>query len=373
MAQEIYKVKTFDQIVDSMRRYLIGKSSTLNNFNEGSRILTLLESVALIISRSENDFFQSLKLAIPVAIYDGFGFSKKIGVQSSGKLTFYRGTPADKDYVIPSGTTITLNGIQFTTTEDGLLSLGATQSNQPNAQCTIVGTQGNINAFAIDTLSGYGSFVNQPDGVESCKNLVPFTNGEDEESDDARVARFNTYIGGLARSTLSGIKSAVLSVSGISAVTIVENFPKIGYVTIYADNGSGTISTEQIDEILKIINGDPNDSVNYPGYRAAGIIFSVIAPTIQYINVTALVSIISTSSYDDATIKATVNNAIVQYLNTRQLGNDIILSELVTVAMNSHPDVYDFSVSIPTNNVIITSDKVARAGTISLSSTRVSA
>lgn len=363
---EIYRPKTFLQLYDAMRRYLIGESSTYTNFNTGSRLRVLLESIALIISQTHNDFYQGLKIAIPVSTYNAFDFERKAGVAASGSLEFTRSTPAGQDYTIPIGTAILLNGIRYETLVSGSITTGNTSSGNISAQCAQAGVDGNVSNGAIDTSLGQGSFVNQPDGVEACTNNVAFSGGTDQESDEDRIERFRTYISSLARSPVQGLIAGTLSVSGIVSASIVESSPSSGWVTIYADDGTGTLSAPLKTEVEKVINGDLTDPDDYPGYRAAGIQVRVLGPTVQTVNVTADIKILNTSLSDPTTLKSLVQTAIETYINTLRIGEDVIVSEIIAVSKDSHQDVYDIDVTVPAANVSITSDKVARTGTVTI-------
>lgn len=371
MAVEIYRVKTFDQIYDAMKRWLIGESSDLNNFNKGSRLSVLLEAIAMVNSQTQNDFYQALKKAIPISIYNGFDFPRLAGNAASGQLQFYRQDPATEDYSIPVGTQILLNGITFETIASASILLGQTTSGPVNAVCSTVGVSGNIGINAIDTESGQGSFVNQPNGIQTCKNPLAFSGGSDEETDEARAARFRVYINSLSRSNVQGIAAGALSVEGVKSVTIVEYFPTMGWITLYVDDGTGTVSEPLRLEVLKTINGDPNDPTNYPGYRAAGIQVQVLAPVVVSVPVQCDVKILTSSLSDDATIRTLVQTAIEQYINALRLGNDVVRTEVITAIHNAHPDVFDVDLVLPANNIAIPNDSVARTSTVTVTSTRV--
>jgi len=368
---EIYKPKTFLQILDAMKRYLVGASSTLNNFNEGSRLLVLLEAISLITSQTHNDFYQGLKLAIPTSVYNAFDFERKPGNQSSGSLEFTRVTPASQTYTIPIGTAVILNGIRFETIAAGSILIGNTSSGNINAQCTQTGVDGNISIGAINTLIGQGSFANQPDGVEACNNATVFAGGTAEESDEDRIERFRLYVSSLARATVNGLIAGALSVSGIVSASAVEHSPTPGWVTIYADDGTGTISTVLKEEIEKVINGDPNDEANYPGYRAAGIKVRVVAPIVETINATVEIKILIDSLADDSALEIAAQNALETYINTLRLGQDVVVTEIIKVIKLADEEIYDVDVTLPAANVIITDEKVAKTGTVIVTSSRV--
>lgn len=364
---EIYRPKTYSQLFDAFKKYLVGESSTLTNFNKGSRNAVLAKALSLILSKTHNDFYQGLKRGLPVSVYKGFDFNKKPGIKSSGSIEFTSNEPSGSDYDIPIGTAVIINGIKFETTIAGQLLTGNSSSGNITAQASEIGESGNIAANSIDTLVGLGSFVSQPNGIDGAKNNVAFSGGSPEETDEERLERFNLYINSLARATVPGILTGTLSVAGIVSASVIENSPYRGYITIFADDGSGTITEALAAEIYRVINGDPTDKVNYPGYRGAGIKFRVLAPTVINQDVSVQIKILNTSNANPNTLKDIAQQAIENYINTLKLGEDIVVTEIIKVVKASDPEIYDCEVLIPTINVTIQSDQIARTGTVNMS------
>jgi len=367
----IYKPKTQDQIYTAMKNFLVAKSSSLNNFNDGSRLNTILESISQESAENQNDFYQALLKAIPISIYMGFNFNKNPGTKSSGKMTFRRATSAPQTYSIPIGTQILLNGIKYQTTVEGEITSGNTSSGEIVSQCEVVGASYDIPINSIDTLIGQGSFINQPNGIESCKNETAFTNGTDEESDSDRIQRFRTFINSLARSTNSGIFFALLSVDGIKSASVVEYDPSDGWIKIYADDGTGNLSAEKKAEIEKIIAGDKDDYTNFPGYKACGIHFTVTAPTIVQIDITGVIYVPTTSELSDAEFITMATTETQKYTNALKTGQDWIKSEVITAVQNMHVDIYDFKASLPADNVTISAGQLAKTNIITYTVVRV--
>jgi hypothetical protein len=369
---EIYTVKTFDQLYQAQKKYLIGKSSTLNNFNDGSRLNTVIEANSLVISETQEDFFQALKSSIPAAVYNGWGFQKKDGSKASGKLVFSRSAVASEAYPIPIGTAIILNGIKYETIEAGSIEIGQQNSDQILAQSSTASINNNISVNAIDTLAGFGSFVNQPTGIESATNPVAFSGGTNEELESERVARFRNYVNSLAKAPKSGILSGVQSLQGIKSATVLDNYPSDGWVSIYADDGSGSLSLEKQEEIENIINGVETDFENYPGYKAAGIYIQVLAPTTYLIDIEADVTVLNSSVLTNAEIENLATTAIQNYTNTLQLGDDWVKSEAVTAVQNSNPDIYDIVISVPAaDKVSIFASQLAKTNNIDIAVVRI--
>ena len=448
---EIIKVYTAEQLYELMKNKIISDNVGLTNFNEGSRIRSILEAVALVESATGFDYLDALRKSIRIALYDGFGFSRKPATYATGYLRFYRmpaltirytggtsctmtidGTrlitncsnPAHNldinfttyttandivDYInlfgnysahlynncdstmlyhysnvdiynsrdvtnnqgfdimeqpanevfIPAGTIVTINNINIMTTLGGTIPLGSA-SGIVLSQCGIAGSTGNISVNAIDTRNGKGVLTTAITGVEYVINDSAFTGGAEEESEDERLKRFQEFIRGLQGATISGITAAVLGIAGIRSCAVRDNYPQRGQITVVADDGTGGLSIEKRAEIIKVLYGDPLDFDTYPGYRAAGIMVNVTAPTVVPINVDiTLYRIGTTSNENDILTKVKTN--VEDYINTRKLGQDVVLSEIIKRA-KTHPAVYDVVVNTPTANVSIDINSIARTG-----------
>jgi hypothetical protein len=86
---EIIKVYTGEQLFELYRNYVLGKSD-LTDFNDGSANKAILQSNSDIVSQIMMDFKEGIFQAIPVALYEGFGFKKKAATTSTGFIRPYR-------------------------------------------------------------------------------------------------------------------------------------------------------------------------------------------------------------------------------------------------------------------------------------------
>jgi len=107
----------------------------------------------------------------------------------------------------------------------------------------------------------------------------------------------------------------------------------------------------------KVVDGDPLDRANYPGYRAAGISAQVKVPQIQSQTVMILLTV--KVGFDQATAIAAVSTAVQAYINGLGIGDDVIHSEIVERSM-AVSGVYDAKVFLPSANVVISSEQLAR-------------
>jgi uncharacterized phage protein gp47/JayE len=121
--------------------------------------------------------------------------------------------------------------------------------------------------------------------------------------------------------------------------------------------GNYTRYTGLIELGQKIIDGDPNDRINYPGYRAGGVRVIVITP--QVMIQTVEVSLFISEGYDHATVEALVLTTIKNYINNLGISGDVIRTELGKRIKNIS-GIYDYNLISPSANVILLDDQMAR-------------
>ena len=454
---DILKIYTKEQLYVMYRSYILAKDVGLTDFNEGSRIRTLLESDSEIISSVSMDFKEALYKAIPIALYQGFGFSKLGAVKATGSLRIYReplfyveytgagtsakitsgaaifasavtGAPADafslayvtyatveslvnaidalanwsatlvksgsaastgiyqytaKEAVaatnylnadglditlqtdaaitINEGFSVSIDNLTILTTADGSIAAGETSA-AIACEVQTAGTGGNLAASAIDTKNGKGSINSSIDGVEQVRNDSAFSGGDTAETDAERKTRFSETVNSLNAGTESGIIAAIKGVSGVRSVGMRTSYPFKGTNTILVDDGSGTISATLQAAVEKVLYGDANDYINYPGKNVAGMGYNISAPTIVPVDLGIIVYRLPNINVDLTEIGTDVKTAIEQYVNTRSLGQDVLLSEVVRVGKNSNAAAYDLIVNSPASNKSIAESEFAKTG-----------
>jgi hypothetical protein len=112
-----------------------------------------------------------------------------------------------------------------------------------------------------------------------------------------------------------------------------------------------------IAEAQKIVDGDPLDRANYPGYRAAGIFVAVKTP--QVLIQTFSLLLVIKEGYVSADVQTAVSQAIIDYVNTLPISGDVLRAEIFRRIM-SVAGVYDVILTTPANNVILLDDQLAR-------------
>ena len=452
---KIITIYTQEQLYTMYKNKLLADNTGLTDFNEGSKVRSLIESSSDIVASISMDFKEALYNAIPIALYQGFGFPRKGAVSSTGYLRPYRkpafymtysgvGTSAlmnitsntlsisvvgapgdafsldltvytmtsdivdainllsnwnsnlikdvesntlhlysnkeiigsinylnadgldvmlasDTEISIITGYSVTIDKMQVLTTSDMIIADGESGVQCP-ASFTQTGESGNINANAIDTLNGKGYINSTLEGIENVINDSAFSGGSNEETESERKQRFSETVNALNAGTKLGIISAIRAITGIRSVGIRAAYPFKGANTILVDTGTGSISPTLLAEIEQVLYGNPDDLSNYPGKNAEGIEYVITVPIVVDINIGITVSRLSTINVDLDDIKVDVKSAIEQYINTRKLGEDVLLSEIIRVSKNSNAAVYDVTIASPLTNISISDSEFAKTG-----------
>ena len=389
-------------------------------------------------------------------------------VQSQGTVVFYTLTPGATVTVAQGTAVTTADGTQtFVTTAAATIAptnppllqghAVGQDSNQTPVVAQIPGAQGNVPALS---LTGLGR---KPVGVDGVVNPAATAFGADTESDDSLTHRIRLYPATLARSTNQALEGCVLgamdptSAALIRFSKLVEDPTRLGFSTLYVDDGSGnaekdgppvagenlcaallgpkvlaqgqTFATAQGGEtrlnfahfpikasesialvsnvrgpltfgvdyklnvanglvtfspplvqgeyILasytyyigllalaqKIVDGDPKNPAQYPGYRAAGTQVIVATPQIVLQTITASLSI--DPAYDPDVVRAATTAAMATYINSQSIGQGVLLASLIAAA-KSVAGVANVMLMNPSADVLVQDSQLARINPTSI-------
>ena len=131
----------------------------ITDFNEGSEIRNILESIAVDIYHLERNDMETTRIAFLTTAYGSWldligeskGYPRIIGLSSSGYVTFSIPDAINEEIVIPFNTIVVseVTGLQFNTTMEAVISIGETSVDVP-VQCVIHGSKGNA---AVNTVT----------------------------------------------------------------------------------------------------------------------------------------------------------------------------------------------------------------------------
>jgi hypothetical protein len=114
-----------------------------------------------------------------------------------------------------------------------------------------------------------------------------------------------------------------------------------------------------IQEVQYRLDGRGSNKVRWPGGRAGGAKLYVLPPEI--VSPALQLTVIVASGYDAATVRTRVQNEVINHVNDGGNGDDVVIAELVDLAMEV-TGVQDVPISglNPTANIPIADDQLAR-------------
>lgn len=143
---------------------------------------------------------------------------------------------------------------------------------------------------------------------------------------------------------------------------ISANFPS--GVLVAGDDIQATYThwTGLVQETQKVIDGVAADAVTFPGVRAAGITVFVLPATAIDQTLEANVAVLD--EFDAVEVIASVQTAIINYINNLDIGDNVIISQIIEDAMRV-PGAFDFKItsyksSTTVTNQVIPANSAAR-------------
>ena len=359
-----------------MMGWFSGICKTITDFVAGSEARTKIETIAVEMETQDLAFYQAMKRAIPLSIYQAFGFSLRPAVRASGIVTFSALTPPVESVPIPKGTKVTVTGGSkvYETANDSVLQVSAAAVDV-FVVCTASGTIGNTAASTITEM------VNAIDGIDSIANATAFSNGLDRETEAERKARFVEYITTLTRGTKGAVEygatsAALTDANGnitekVVVAQVAEPFKDnpqmpVGRFDCYIYNGVGGTSANLVAMAQKIIDGYTDANGNsVPGYKAAGVVCDVLAVTEVSVAISINITATATSSAAAKTyIGNTASNAVKAYIASLGISQPLFIAEIISVIMGID-GVYNAVVTTPSADVTAGVGEIIIAGNIS--------
>lgn len=157
------------------------------------------------------------------------------------------------------------------------------------------------------------------------------------------------------------ITSSVRGVLPASAYALAPGPGKLRFdpplVQGEAITASYTCYTGIVSLAQKIVDGDPADRANYPGYRAAGTSVQVLTPVTVVPPVSAVLTV--AAGYDVPTVYANTAQAILTAINSLPISGDVLLSSLYAAA-KSVDGLANVIFTQPAQDVVILDNQIAR-------------
>lgn len=373
-----FQIKDFASIVAAKINWLRANTTRVTDYNVGSVVRTMLEASAAEIEELYLQAFLGLQEAIPVSVFQTFGFSALPAAAASGVVRFSTGSPAVSAITIPAGSVVRIptTQVSYATQADAFILTGQTYVDVLVA-CQQSGIIGNTDSSTITEA------VTAIAGISSVSNPQPLVNGRDAESDDDRKTRFRGYISTLARGTKAaveygaktaklvdalGVVTEYVAYAGVVEPWVTDSSQPISLVRVYIHNGASATSGDLVLQAQRVIDGYyESDGVTIApgsGWKAAGVKCIVQAASDLPVNVTGTIEVLA--GYDATSVKALCESAVRSYIQSLSVGADVLLSEVIAIVRRDVQGVFNVTLSAPLADVAVASSAKAIAGTITL-------
>ena len=279
LGEEITRSYLVEQMINYYGLKLDAGETRVTDFNEGSEIRNLLESIAVdvyTLMEEQNELTATGFIdSAEGEFLDRHGenpfinLPRDTGMEASGSVTFSVDSVMTSETVIPEGTIVvnSSTGLEYTTLYDAVLDTEST-SVVVAVECLTTGEDGNCGIGEIDTIEEEISDI----PTLSVTNEQTITGGTDYEEDEEYRERLLSYVrqddfGSMAYYTRLG-----LTVDGVHDIALVDDenevFTKIVLVNGNVKPTPATILAEVLEEYTNINNIVLNHrfSVDKPDY-----------------------------------------------------------------------------------------------------------
>ena len=275
------------------------------------------------------------------SFYADFDLPRKPATKAKGQVQFSLRSVITSDILIEPGKIVqtTDGSIQYQVVADTLQEAWSVSDNAyilPGGSLSInvtvealeEGSASNVQPGALSQM------VSSIAGVSFVTNLGEIENGTDPEEDPPFRDRFKLMIKSInAKATPPGILKAALDTVGVKTARFLENQDisgnfQPGYGLLVIDDGSG----DPPDELLAAVTQNVEPS------RGNFTQITSIRSTKETVDIDLNVRINPLASPPSDVVRA-VGIAIINYVNSLEIGDPLYLENLGTVAKNAHPMV----------------------------------
>jgi len=279
------------------------------------------------------------------------GVARKQPVAAEGTLVFQRSTPLWYNAGVPLGTVCSTSGdnpVRYITTQEGTLLQGQLSITVP-AKAEQGGSSGNAQPGTITVL------VTPPPAIESVRNAVAFTGGEDSESDSELRSRLMQSYASISNGTNAAFyRECALRYDGVHSVGVVSRENGAGTVGLYL-GGKGGVPP---DDVIAQVQSDLNQ------IREVNVTVHVAAAQAVPVNIELAVTPTANFGTDEA--YAACRQAIQAYFEQLAVGESVILTALgVDIFATKKIKNYAFT-SFVTTDRAMNRNQLAVCGTVTL-------
>lgn len=214
------------------------------------------------------------------------------------------------------------------------------------------------NAGLVTTIASYNNVSGQIVLTDAATDEI--------DIDDTFRISLNAYVSDIQGSSspytisFNDQANAAIDVSGFTAARLsaIRDVNGLDFDTLQVEGVDGyKFFTGLIQKAQWTIDGLDRDPTNYPGIGAAGTQFEVLTPVL--VRVVLILDITPEDGVSLSSINDGIKTAVLEYVNSRGVGQDVVLSEIVASAQ-SVAGVFDVEISNHTANIVIADGELAR-------------
>ena len=312
-------METYNEIYERMKQKYTDESNS--EVDETSDIAIRLKVLAGEIYNSKVNF-EWLKQQMFVSTASGEyldyiasqrGLERKKATKAQGSIKFSIPEPLEHTIIIPIGTVVATDDaepLRFCTTEDEEITAGNTLVHI-YAEAEKAGSIGNIDVDKAVVP------VSVPAEIEAVTNTVVFTDGADEESDNALRERIRKTFTSQSNGTNSAFyEQLAYSVEGVEKVGVIPKLRGVGTVDVFVcgkDNQVGGATLQKVQNLL-----DEKRELNV----------DALAKNAMFVEYSLSVNVVAKSGYGSSEVRQKCSNAFVDYINSLPVGGKLYLSAL---------------------------------------------
>lgn len=346
--------RTIEGILDQMRDSLQESNSDLASFPQYGNLYAIFRAIATSIIEQDTKL-DTIKSNLFLSTSTGdsldlkaeeFNITRQPGSYASGPILIL-----GNSVTIPANTVLidNITGLQYVLNDQAVIISNKVKA---TVTCTEYSESGNLLAGTELFSSIFpnikfivGDFYDPLNSVYK-GNLY---GGAFKETDDNLKTRIADNIKALSLSNLESLKIAAQKIDGIDKLSIIENSPSLGYITVYINNLES--------KFLKIVKNEL-DLIKPIGTALEIKTFKTIAIDI---NIS-----IQTYNLNNIDIKNSIQLKIQNYLNSLNPG-DILTREALGAAILSIPEIYNLTINIPASNIETKESELLNLNSVNIS------
>lgn len=347
-------VQSVRQIIEQMRSALKEDNSDLHTFPTYGNLYSIYRSVALVIQEQDiklNTINSNLLLSTATGESldnkaSDFNIFRIKGQPSSGPIIVQGSISSiDENTILTDPST----GLQF----------------QLQNRVRLINNRGSGSVISTDNTA----FANLRAGTELFNSIYPnirfvvggsfdpisnnylgnLNGGRGDETDEELRARVLTTVSNINNSNTNLFEQQVLNIDGISKLDIIENFPGLGYITVYINNSNQQIINEAT---ILLENVKPIGT-------------AIVVEPFKNVEIDITITITTFSRQPLPNLENNIKQELDDYIQNISTNNELTVEGIAGVVYNVD-GISNVKVITPTSSISIKKEETLNLGTLTI-------